>query len=503
MAVASPLKPSVTRAWRFWAVLGLVFVLARVATWGYPFDSDHWWFFYVGRTWFHGGDLYVAAWDHKPPLVFLINGLMSLALGDDLVLHRIWLTALTVLDIALFAVLLRTLIRPLIGDLDSLWTPSTLEKVALLLYVFFRNLSQFTASGNDTEAYGLILLLAMWLAYLAFRRTGNMWQLALAGLCFSFLFVLKENYLLLVIPVGVLVLLQHRRSPPRLALESIVFLAPLVLQVLAWIAYFWSRGTLREAYIACFTFSAKYAGSAWAGKVSANPALFIISAIMLVPALFFFALFLRDIRIQRTNIAYQIVGMSFTAGLVLFSTVGTFYPYYQLIFMPFIVIVLAYGMTRLRSAGPALRRTAAGVLIATAIASYGVSLKQLQNSITGPDRALADQNTRVADYIRGHTTATDTIFDYRYGAAMYILADRRSGSRFVSASVLLLDYRDHYGFGLDKIFMNDMDRSRAKYVVMETSPTSLYAVNRPLIAYFTAHYRPEKAIGSLVVLRRD
>ncbi|MCU1475124.1 MAG: hypothetical protein JWQ92_3192 [Amnibacterium sp.] len=484
-------------------LLGLVFALARVATWGYPFDSDHWWFFYVGRAWLQGGDLYVAAWDHKPPLVFLFNGLMSLALGDDLVLHRIWLTALTVVDIALFALLLRRLIRPLISDLDTIWRPSTLEKVALVLYVFFRNLSQFTASGNDTEAYGLIFLLAMWLAYLAFRRTGNLWQLAIAGLCFSFLFVLKENYLLLVVPIGVLVLLHNRRSPHRLALESIVFLAPFTLQVLAWITYFWSRGTLRDAYVACFTFSAKYAGSAWAGKVSADPALFIISALMLIPALFFFALFLKDLRSQRTNVAYQIVGMSFTAGIVLFSTVGTFYPYYQLIFMPFIVIVLAYGMTRLRSAGPALRRTTAGVLIATAIASYGVSLKQLQNSITGPDRALADLNTQVADYIRGHTTATDTIFDYRYGATMYILAHRRSGSRFVSASVLLLDDRDHYGFGLDRIFMSDMERSRAKYVVMERSPSSLYAANLPLIAYFKAHYRPERVIGSLVVLRRD
>jgi hypothetical protein len=285
-------------------------------------------------------------------------------------------------------------------------------------------------------------------------------------------------------------------------LESTVFLVPLVIQCLAWIAYFWSRGTLREAYIACFSFSAKYAGSAWAGKVSADLALYVISALMMIPALIFFVVFLRDVRTQRNNLAYQIVGMSFAAGLVLFSTVGTFYPYYQLIFMPFIVLVLAYGMARLRAAAPWLRRTAAGILIATLVGSYGVSLKQLQNSIIGPDRALADQNTEVARYLRAHTTASQTIFDYRYGAEMYILADRRSGSRFVSASVLLLDYRDHFGFGLDRIFMSDMERSRATYVVMESDPKALYAANLPLIAYFRAHYRVEKTIGSLEILRR-
>lgn len=499
---AATLRPPASRPWRFWAVLAGVFVAARVATWGYPFDSDHWWFFYVGRAWFQGGDLYVSAWDHKPPLVFVFNGLMALALGDDLVLHRIWLTALTLVDIALFALLLRMLIRPLIDGLPSIWRPGTLEKVALVLYVFFRNLSQFTASGNDTEAYGLIFLLGMWLAYLDHRRRGGLWRLALAGLCFSCLFALKENYLLLVVPVGVLVLLQHRRSVRRLVLESAVFVAPLVLQVLGWIVYFWSRGTLRDAYIACFTFSAKYAASAWAGKVSNDPALFIISALMLIPAMFFFVLFLRDLRVQRTNPAYQVVGMSFAGGIVLFSSVGTFYPYYQLIFMPFIVLVIAYGMTRLRDAAAWLRRATAGLLIVTAVGSYGVSLKQLQNSLTGPDRAAADLDHRVADYLRAHTSATDTIFDYRYSAAMYILADRRSGSRFVSASVLLLDYRDHYGFGLDRIFMQDMDRSRAAYVVMETSPTSLYAANLPLMTYFRTHYRPETVIGPLTILRR-
>jgi hypothetical protein len=72
----------------------------------------------------------------------------------------------------------------------------------------------------------------------------------------------------------------------------------------------------------------------------------------------------------------------------------------------------------------------------------------------------------------------------------------------VSASVLLLDYRDHYGFGLDNIFMRDMNRSRAKYVVMQRSPSSLYTVNLPLMAYFAAHYRVEKVIGTLEVLRR-
>src|SRR5664279_772990 len=94
----------------FWVLVVFVFIVARIATWGYPFDSDHWIFYYVGHNWFHGGTLYVTAWDHKPPMIFVFNGLMSLMFGGNIVWHRIWLTALSILDIALFWQLLKMVV---------------------------------------------------------------------------------------------------------------------------------------------------------------------------------------------------------------------------------------------------------------------------------------------------------------------------------------------------------------------------------------------------------
>src|SRR5690606_800577 len=116
--------------------------------------------YYVGQNWIvDGGSLYVDAWDHKPPMIFLLNGVMALLLGDNIVLHRIWLTAFAVLDSWLFYLLARQVLPRMLDAVHSGIDRTVAVRLALLLYVFLRNLSQFTSSGNNTENYGIVLVL--------------------------------------------------------------------------------------------------------------------------------------------------------------------------------------------------------------------------------------------------------------------------------------------------------------------------------------------------------
>jgi len=149
----------------FWITLILIFVAARSAVWFYPFDSDHWIFYYVGKAIANGKLLYIDTWDHKPPLIFEFNALMHFLFGGNLILHRIFLTALAVLDIFLFYKLAKLFAKGL--TLGKNGTESVV-KVSLLLYVFWRSLAQFASSGNNTENIGLIFLLLMFLAFFKF-----------------------------------------------------------------------------------------------------------------------------------------------------------------------------------------------------------------------------------------------------------------------------------------------------------------------------------------------
>jgi len=491
------MKKLLTNPKYFWPLVIFIYILSRVATWGYPFDSDHWIFYYVGKIWAQGGTLYVSAWDHKPPLIFLFNGLMHIMFGGNLVWHRIWLALLSVVDIALFWQLAKRVIPEL-----KLKNAELATKTSLLLYVFWRNLSQFTSSGNNTENYGLIFLLGMLLSYLSFRKDQKWWKMLIAGVCFSVLFFLKGNFLLLGVPIGILLLVDNWKSIQKFFGYGIIFVTPLILQASWWLYYFASRGALNDFWIASFQFSAKYAKSAWKGDVSNNIVLLLTLLIFLLPFLLFFAIYLKDAKKNLQNHDYLLVGLLVLSGLGLTIGVGSFYPYYFLIAMPAFILVFVYVLFHFSDLHKYLRLLLCLALGTSMLLSLGISMKQLYNSFGGNVSTEAQQYRDIADYVKANTVPTDKVFAYDYGATFYRLSERDSGSRFVSASVLLLENRDNFGYHFDDTFIADMDRSQAKYVIAYKDRDTLYYQNKPVVEYFDSHYVVERTFTKFVVLKR-
>ena len=487
---------------KFWLIVILVYILSRVATWGYPFDSDHWIFYYVGKIWAEGGNLYIDAWDHKPPLIFLFNGFMHLIFGGSVILHRIWLTILSFVDIFLFYKILKIVIPKLLNKVKSLDKSELAIKVGLILYVFLRNLSQFTSSGNNTENYGLIFLLLMWLSHLSFRKDGKWWKMLLSGLFCSVLFFLKGNFILLGLPIGFILLLDNLKAIKKFFGYGLIFAAPIIAHAGVWFYYFYSKGSLEDFLIATFKFSAKYSGSAWSGNLSNNIMLLLVTLVLIAPALIFFIFYLKDLKDNFKNKEYIFVGLSFLAGLGLTFGVGSFYSYYFEIIMPVIVLVIVYVLFNL-SKFKKIWQILLVILLATSLLfSYGISLKQLYNSLSGPVRIDAEQYQEVANYVKDNSSINDKVFCYDYGAVFYRLSDRDSGSRFISASVLLLEYRDNYGFNFNKIFMQDMEKNKTKYIVTYSDRESLYYENKPLVDYFDKNYELDKKFDTFEVLKK-
>lgn len=487
----------------FWGLIALVYILSRVATWGYPFDSDHWIFYYVGKIWSEGGKLYVDAWDHKPPLIFLFNGIMNLTVGDSLVLHRTWLTLLSFIDIFLFYKILKIFIPKLFVKIKNFSQSDLAIKIGLILYVFWRNLSQFTSSGNNTENYGLIFLLLMWLSYLSFRQDKRWWKIMLSGFFCSILFFLKGNFLLLGFPIGIMLLIDNLKTIKYFFIYGTLFVIPIILHAMFWAYYFISQGAFDDFLIATFKFSAMYSGSAWSGDVSNNIILLLVTLILVIPAIFYFIFFIKDLKKNTNNHEYILLGLTFITGLGLTFGVGSFYSYYFEILMPVFVLIFIYVLFNLSRQKKLFKILLVIALVSSAVISYGISTKQLYNSLDGYVNSEAIERQEVADYIKTNTTIDEKTFYYGYGATFYQLADRNSGSRFISASVLLLEYRDNYGFGFDDTFIKDMDKNRPKYIVTYIDRDSLYYANKPIVKYFDKNYRLEKQFETLEVLIRN
>ncbi|RJO62041.1 hypothetical protein C4544_00890 [candidate division WS5 bacterium] len=515
----------------FWVVLALLFIVSRMATWFYPYDSDHWIFYYVGKAVANGQLLYVNAWDHKPPLIFEFNALMHLLFGGNLILHRIFLTALAILDIFLFYKLTNIFTKEFFAR-----NADKITRVALLLYVFWRSLSQFTSSANNTENIGLIFLLLMYLAFFKFYsslssrvkkseaegslknnekkgflhsphaqvsrndKSGYIYLL-LSGICLSVLFYLKPNFSLLSLPIIIEIFLLSYRSIKKFVMNYLVFGIPFILQTAFWILYFKSQNALEDFWIASFAFSSAYAKSTWSGNVSPQKVFIVMLLPLAIPLLIFAYRFLRDFKKIRTDNTYGFLFFMFLSSLALAFGLGSFYPYYFLILLPSFILIIAYSGEVFLKIGKPKNLVLVLLLLGGMVVSLGISTKQLLNSFSGSVKSQLNEYQQIANYVKANSNKDEKIVFYDYGAVMYQLAERGSGSRFISASILLLDERDQYGFGLSDAFINDLEKSKPKYWIISKDEDSLYYQNKKIILYMLNNFRQDKEFDDYIVLK--
>ncbi|MEI6266383.1 MAG: glycosyltransferase family 39 protein [bacterium] len=486
----------------FFPLLVLVYFLSRLPVWLYPFDSDHWIFYYVGKNWFHGGTLYLTAWDHKPPIIFLINGLMSVILGDNIILHRILFSF-----VGLFSVYLMYLLLKLVVPRFKLKSPQLAINTGILIFVILTNVAQFTSSGNDTENFALPFLIGMILSYLSFRNSNKYWQLLVSGICLSFMFFLKGNFLLLAMPIGFFVIFDNLKNIKKMFMDGFIFGLPLFLHSLIWIVYFALHNGLQDFLIATFIFSAKYSGSAWVGQLSSMKTFYFMvslaSPIIIIAPIYYFFLFKKGRKIAE----YNFFALTLLFCFIAFFSVGLPYLYYFLIAMPIYTITAIYSIfsdhNSYRVVGKFIYTWFLCMFFAGIILLSIISMRQLPALSSENTNSEAIEYKNIAQYVNKNTDTNDTVFANDYGGTFYRLSDRDSGSRFISASVLLLDYRGNYGFHLNDLFISDAEKSKPKYVVVYKDKSSLYYQNKPIVKYFSGHYHLEKSFNKFEVLRRN
>lgn len=474
---------------KFWWAVILVGSISRLATWFSPVDSDHWIFYYVGKNWFSGGTLYLTAWDHKSPIIFAINGLMHLLFGDSLILHRIFFTLIAVLSVWLFYLTAKHFLRYAgIRNIESS------ARIATIIFTFWSSLSQFASSGNTTENFGSLFLISSLYCYLRFTENNHFKWILYSGAAISILVSLKINFALLLIPMIVDFIINNYKSVRKFFVYGFIWIAPTLFQIFYWYTYFDSRKMLKEAIIAAFTFNSKYLRAGWAGNISGQ----LIFIIILSVAVLFFIGFIYQALSNKDRFNRKIFVTNTALSSVVFSVIlGTFYGHYYLIVMPYFSLIAAVYWRDVISSKFFITLSAVGIL-----GSYAISLNQFVNFFYGEAKQDAINMQSAADYVKERTTATDKIFYYGYGATFYHLANRDSGSRFISPSHMLLDEREGFGFDLTNKFIGDMAMSRPKYIVVKLSTKNLYDQNTKIKKYIENHYEVETSLEDYQVLIR-
>lgn len=481
----------------FWLIAGLTFVVSRVATWAFPFDSDHWIFFYVGKHWALGQTLYIDMWDHKAPLIFGYNALLYKLFGDNIVLHRITFTVVALAAIYAFYKTAQLLYKTLkIGNAE--WV----ARLSTLLFAFLANLSEFTNSGNNNENLGiLVLLLSLW-TYLLYRRNPQKSKglLLASGAFAGMLFFLKGNFALLLVPILFDVYVLHRKHWAKIISAYAIFAITPALMALMWAQYFVSQGSFKEYIIASFSFNSKYIRAL--GWDLHSPGLIVFLGILFLLFAFFAQFLVRAIKEfwQPPRELPFFVPIMAVSVILFMLLLGTFYPHYYLIAMPYLCLV--FGTT---TTATFKKKKLPKVLILSTILVllYIISLKQLYNSFSGSVQVEAKNQQAAASYITKHTAPSEKFFAYVYGATMYQYANRDSGSRFISASHPLIDYKYDFGYNFNTRFITDMESNETKYVIISSDPNDLYRTQNPvLMNYFNKNYAYETSVGGFDILKR-
>jgi hypothetical protein len=526
-APPSSVARAARRPWPFISVAATSLVLGAVSL-IYPFGRDQGIFAYVADSLLAGRVMYRDVLDIKPPLTALVNAVALLLFGHSMtairVLDLLW-TLATALTLCLFV---RRAFR-------SDWT----AVIAGCLYpLFYFLLGYWTTAQTD----GWLNLPAAG-AFVFFltaqeRETRRARQLMLAtGLCCGLAVLFK--YTIGSLPlVLLLVLFIWRRARLRDAATSAAWLAAGVLVTLLVCAFaFLVSGAMPALIESQFGLVPAYA------RVAVAPSLVgrlkdLVRGFVAVPDLRLTAIVLAAgvasawmLYRRRTDSQKGLwlgAAWLFAAFGSAFSQ-GKFYIYHYLSLLPVAALAGALATAALferlkrgrRLAGIAL--AAALVLVSGLPARFGELFRIASGRESVRDYWTTDpeyeepsfslrDDIELSDYVRQSTLPPDQVFIWGFEPAVYFLARRNTGSRFIYDLPLIVDY--------------DRQRLRAELVLaLVRRPVELFIVEHgdslpwatgvdddsygalrgfpELAELVVADYHPETTIGRFDVLRRN
>ena len=441
-SAVTPFERSTLVAATAWVVI-LTFLRWPAPLYG-QFNSnstiDSAFFALAGRMVRDGQVPYVAFWDHKPPLIYLIDA-VALTLSSGAV-WGIWLVAL--------AALVATL-----GMAWLAWRPTVGATAAVVGIVWVAFSLGAVAPFNLTEGFMLpaqaatMLVLARWspLRHRAFLPGLGVG--ALAGVAF----MLRPNLIGAAAAVGAtmvtaLLLTGRTRTLAPLAGGTIVGVVIVIAPILIWLGM---NGALEPFREQVFRYNAVYSTASWFSRARAafeGVAQTTAYGTLLLPLIGWLIAAHRLVVRRRSATPKPVLLFAVLWApieIALAAVPGRAYMhYFALLLLPLgllTAIAACEAFVLLARAGaPAVterwRRNAAAVVCA-AIAVVPVGRTVIGVRDAGLRGQRAEQVDATAQYVREHVPASSRLFVWGHASDVYLLADRKPASRFVYPLAML------------------------------------------------------------------
>jgi 4-amino-4-deoxy-L-arabinose transferase-like glycosyltransferase len=423
------------------AAVLLLALLLRLPGLALPLERDEGAYAYVAWNWLQGGLPYRDAFDHKPPLIYLLYMPPLLFDAPSALAIRVWATLLFLADTALVFCIGR-----------RVWGRAAAWLAAL---IFGLAGSAFDLQGlvlNTDQALILPALLGLWCA-IRLHETQQLRFAIGAGAAITATLLVKPVAILLL-PALLLACERSLRSVARsyggAALGATIVGLPIA-------GYFWLRGGWDDLVFGVLTYNRLYASESqdrW--QLGALVDMFSPFVPLLLVAIGGVALLSGSDswpapRSRRAG--WLIVGW---CAALLIAAVGSLraYIHYYYPILPFLALLAAPCVMRFWRANdvtapaqPIANRLAALLLAALLLLPFARQNLSLigTTAVQQSERLYGDvgkhyfaQAPLVAEFVRQRTQPTDYIYVFAAEPEVYLLAERRASSRYIYDYPLLL-----------------------------------------------------------------
>ena len=372
-------------------------------------------FLYIGKRMAEGKLPYRELFDHKGPLLYLIQRIgIGLTPGSY---TGVWLLELLGMVVSAWYLL----------KLAGFMTENRADAYLTVLAVLGACGWMVWQGGNFTEEFAL-----PWIAYAAFvccrffeSRKYRSWDIVLLGVSFAAVLMLRANMIAVwacYIPVVLVLLLKEKRFSD-LCRCTVLFLGGVLLLTLPFVVWAARAGFLRELWEDYILFNLRYTGSVAMG-MRERLILFLLFVKVLWPAAA--ALLISMILMPHRNMLWYNL-LFYTVSVFSAAMSGRLYYHYAIVVLP--AVVLPFGCCFDRSSR--LLRKKDGDKTVNPAVLLGSLLLMVAGAVTYRQVFSYEvEDDTLTAYLKENTTSEDDVMVIGNSCWYYLLADRKTENRF-------------------------------------------------------------------------
>lgn len=384
-------------------------------------------FYYIGRTITKGLVPYRDVFDHKGPLLYLID-----ALGDTIHSgYGLWFVQLVFMT-ALLAVLYKTC------RLFEVNRSGCIAVLILLWSVF----TTFYDGGNLTEEYAMVFMAIaqyFFIEYLIKRKTSWL-RVALIGLCLACICMLRPNmigiwagYILII-----LILLLKNKEYLAIGKYALWMLGGLVIGVLPILIWFLATGSMGDFVDCLWRFNFTYAGrNTFTDIIDSFRFFFLDTRKYFLIVEGGMALVTVYLIIKKDKYAWACGGIlcAFMITAYLICSPGNAYRHYGMAIIPVFAAMACIDM-EIFSRFFGKKKTAAGILCCIAAFWLGYphilhDMRTFKGYLENDFQGLEIQDSDIIEVIKANSDRKDKIQVLGNRCDIYLNSDRMAASRYI------------------------------------------------------------------------